>query len=290
MALDAAILAARVSSETGLHFVGTGGRNSDGTYTYQLQPSHHPAVHTFTLRIMVGWRSIEVAFAPGRFASELLQAMAATDLAGRAAFVSILGSGRERGAQIALVINNRDRDFADPTLWDDPWQSAQLILRKGMLPINNGNAASDAEVIGAWVICLAAAILALLPLEAEEPVEQVYPAEAVGGLPEGAKVSVVVNRYERDRRNRSAALAIHGHTCKVCGCDMGSCYGAAASGLIEVHHTTPVSRLGPDYVINPKTDLVPLCPNCHAVAHRRDPPYSVEELQTLLKGADDCRS
>ncbi|MGN6120555.1 MAG: HNH endonuclease [Rhodanobacter sp.] len=283
MALDAADLATRVSVETGLDFVGAGGRNADGSQTYQLQPSHHPAANTFTLQTLVGWRNIEVVFTPGSFSAELLEAMGLAEPTGRAAFVAVLGSSREHGAQVTLSLNNRERDFDDPTLWDVPWQNARLTLRKGMLPINDGDTVADAELIGSWVARLAAAILALLPLEADEADEQIYPDETIFGLPEGAKVSLVVNRYERDRRNRAAALAIHGHICKACASDMGRRYGATAAGLIEVHHTTPVSRLGPGYVIDPRTDLVPLCPNCHAVAHRRNPPYSVEELQSLLR-------
>jgi len=38
-------------------------------------------------------------------------------------------------------------------------------------------------------------------------------------------------------------------------------------GYIEVRHVVPVSQLGDDYVVDPKDDLIPLCPNCHAVAH-----------------------
>ncbi len=35
--------------------------------------------------------------------------------------------------------------------------------------------------------------------------------------------------------------------------------------------------------VNPKTDLVPVCPNCHAMLHRRDPPYDVEQLRGMLR-------
>lgn len=284
MMLDAATLATRVSTETGLNFIGAGGRNADGTHSYQLQPSDHPPAHTFTLQVLAGWRNIEVAFKPGNFAAELLQIMGMTEPAGRAAFVSVLDSSRERGAQVAFSLNKREHDFDDPAIWTVPWQNVRLSLRKGMLPINDGDVAADSELIGSWVARLAAAILALLPLEVDEAADQIYPAEEVAGLPEGAKVSLFVNRYERDRRNRAAALAIHGHTCKACSSDMGLRYGATAAGLVEVHHTTPISQLGPDYIINPRTDLVPLCPNCHAVAHRRDPPYSVDEIRGLLRG------
>jgi len=282
MTLNANTLAFRISSETGLDFVGSGGRVADGTQSYQLHPAHHPSAHTFVLKVQVGWRSIDLAFHPANFSGELIQAMGMADKSGQAGFVSILQSSQARGAQIGFSLNGQERTYDDPGIWTSPWQNMSLSMRKGMLPINDGDAAADEDLIGAWVARLSAAILALLPLEANETSEQINPAEMVAGLPEGARVAVVVNRYERDRRNRAAALAIHGHVCKACDVDMGYRYGSVAAGLIEVHHITPVSRLGPNYVVDPRTDLIPLCPNCHAVAHRRDPPYSVEELRALL--------
>ena len=74
-----------------------------------------------------------------------------------------------------------------------------------------------------------------------------------------------LNSRDGFKLNRAAALAIHGYLCKACDLDMGLRYGPAAAGLIEVHHVTPVSASGPGYIIDPKSDLVPLCPNCHFV-------------------------
>lgn len=282
MSINAGTLAARISSETGLEFSASGGMLTDKTQSYQLRPSHHPPAQTFSLQVQVGWRSIDLSFRPGSFSSELIQAMGIADRSGQAGFISVLQSSLENGAQINFSLNGRERSFDDPSIWDIPWQNMTLTLRKGMLPINDGDAAADEELIGAWVVRLSAAILELLPLEADESSESFNP-EVLQGFPEGASVAIQVNRYERDRRNRASALAIHGHICKVCGTDMGHRYGTAATGLIEVHHTTPVSQMGANYIIDPRVDLVPLCPNCHAVAHRRDPPYSVDELQKFLK-------
>jgi 5-methylcytosine-specific restriction protein A len=283
MAINVSALAARISSEIGLDFVESNGRGVVGAQAFQLQPAHHPPAHTFTLHIQLGWRSIDLTFRPGNFAGELLQAMGEADESGRIAFASVLRNAKENGALIVFTLNGSERSFEDWSIWDVPWQNMVLSLRKGMLPINNGDASADEDLIGVWLARLSAAILALLPLEADESPEQANPTENVAGLPEGAKVAVVVNRYERDRRNRAAALAIHGHICKSCDIDMGYRYGAVAAGLIEVHHNTPVSQMGPGYIVNPRTDLVPLCPNCHAVAHRRDPPHSLEELRRFFR-------
>ncbi|MBY6082744.1 HNH endonuclease [Ruegeria arenilitoris] len=89
------------------------------------------------------------------------------------------------------------------------------------------------------------------------------------------------------RRNRAAALAIRGNACLACGIYFGRTYGPQVDGYIEVHHVVPVSQLGRDYVINPKEDLVPLCPNCHSVAHRRNPPFTVDDIKRLFLEAGE---
>ncbi|MEZ1588195.1 HNH endonuclease, partial [Pseudomonas aeruginosa] len=76
-------------------------------------------------------------------------------------------------------------------------------------------------------------------------------------------------RYERDPTLRLQAIAIHGVACKACGFDFGKAYGEYAKGFIHVHHTQPISEFEAPKAVNPETDLVPLCANCHAVVHRR---------------------
>ncbi len=71
--------------------------------------------------------------------------------------------------------------------------------------------------------------------------------------------------------------------------DFGDVYGDFAQGFIHVHHKTPVSQAARDgqYRLNPKTDLVPVCPNCHAMLHRHpDDPCTVEKLKQLMEQAD----
>lgn len=104
------------------------------------------------------------------------------------------------------------------------------------------------------------------------------------GLPEGALAKVVVNKYERNPRNRAACLAYFGFNCYCCSFDFGSFYGDFAEAYIHVHHITPVSLLGEDYVINPIKDLIPLCPNCHAAIHISNPPLQPDELKSRIQG------
>lgn len=101
-------------------------------------------------------------------------------------------------------------------------------------------------------------------------------------LPEGAVTTVQVNRYERNPVNRLRCISHYGTDCWACGLDFKERYGPTAAGFIEVHHRTPVSALGGEYRIDPIRDLVPLCSNCHSVAHQRNPPYQPSEIRMFL--------
>lgn len=276
---DPQTVARRVSDETGLPFTSSSGRSADNQHWIELTPAGHRPAETFAIRTTIGWRSLDVRFEPGRFAGDLLRQMSRADGNGRSLFVAILDECTKDGATIDLKLNGATIDFHSAELWTGDWQSLVLHIRRGMLPINAGDNSEDERIVRQWTSRMAAAVLAILPLE---EVDADAPEPDFEGLPEGAKVRVEVNRYERDRRNRAAALAIHGYRCKACDTDLSAKYGEAAIGLIEVHHVTPVSMLGRDYQIDPSVDLVPLCPNCHSVAHRRCPPYSVGEVRAML--------
>ena len=283
MSLSADALAERVSGETGLVFAGTEGRDTDGNRWLDLHPAGHPVAATFSIRTVLGWRRLDVHFKPGNFSADLLEAMRSADETGRRAFNAVLDVCRLDGAEVLLMVNGAERAADDPQTWEPPWRSMGLVVRRGMVAIGEGDAAREAQLTELWTSRAAAAVLALLPLEQEDDGSPESDPD-VAGLPEGAKTRIEVNRYERDRRNRAAALAIHGYACKACDLKLDEQYGVAAAGLIEVHHVTPVSEVGAGYIIDPRDDLVPLCPNCHSVAHRRQPPYSVDELRQMLGG------
>ncbi len=107
--------------------------------------------------------------------------------------------------------------------------------------------------------------------------------DARGTWPEGSVARRLVNRYERSAEARRACLAIHGVRCAVCGIDFGEAYGEMGRGFIEVHHKPPLSGLPDGYRVDPASDLVPLCPNCHAMVHRMDDPADVEALSALWR-------
>ena len=266
--LDPQHLAKVISGETGLEFEAGTGLDSEGQRWYLLRPRGLPADHTFGMRTTLGWRRIRIDFEPGKFAGSLLADMGNVDVEGRSAFHAVLTDSHRLGAQIDLEVNGVPFSFDSDDVWTLTWGRLALSMKKGQLELGIDEGESDAHIVCRWTGRFAAAVVAILPTEeADGSVES-----EVIGYPEGALTTVQTNRYERDRRNRAAAIAIHGTACKVCGLEMGTRYGPVAAGFVEIHHITPVSKLGDGYVIDPARDLVPLCPNCHAIAHRRDPP------------------
>lgn len=102
---------------------------------------------------------------------------------------------------------------------------------------------------------------------------------------EGSKSSYFGTKYERRRELRSMAIKLHGVECKVCGFNFERAYGEHAKGFIHVHHVVPLSTFDGEKAVNPKTDLVPLCANCHAVVHlKRDMTLTIDELKEMLRG------
>lgn len=111
-----------------------------------------------------------------------------------------------------------------------------------------------------------------------------YPDELPGDKPyiEGLAQQVVVNRYERSIEARKACIRHHKCVCQVCLVDFSKRYGLLGIGFIHVHHRIPIATIGRDYRVDPIKDLVPVCPNCHAMLHRREPPLEIEELRGVL--------
>lgn len=134
----------------------------------------------------------------------------------------------------------------------------------------------------------------------ETPVKVIWTFEDVLGLPppgtmseeipadeydtvlEGAKKTVVVNVYERNPSARRRCLDRWGAVCQVCNFDFGATFGELGSGFIHVHHLKPLGELGGEYELDPINDLAPVCPNCHAMLHRKRPALTIEELRQLL--------
>lgn len=104
--------------------------------------------------------------------------------------------------------------------------------------------------------------------------------EETAGTTEGKRTVYYTTKYERSSKNREAAIRIHGTKCMICGFDFGQKYGELGKGYIEVHHIKPLATLEQEVVINPETDLICVCANCHRMLHRfKNYIVTVEELK-----------
>jgi 5-methylcytosine-specific restriction protein A len=66
--------------------------------------------------------------------------------------------------------------------------------------------------------------------------------------------------------------------------DFEKMYGELGRGFIHIHHVVPISTIGKEYLLDPVKDLVPVCPNCHAMLHRgiNGRVLTVEELRNVV--------
>ncbi len=102
---------------------------------------------------------------------------------------------------------------------------------------------------------------------------------------EGAKRTIVVNKYERSSKARENAVKFHGFKCKVCGISFEETYGLIGKGFIHIHHLVPINEIGKNYKIDYQRDLIPVCPNCHSMLHRKlnGKELTVDELKKLIE-------
>lgn len=103
------------------------------------------------------------------------------------------------------------------------------------------------------------------------------------GCNEGKTKYSYGKKYERNPENRKKAIEIHGATCKICGFDFEKTYGDRGKGYIEIHHINPLSQVDSEHPVNPKTDLIPVCSNCHRMIHRKkENVLSISEIKTMV--------
>lgn len=108
------------------------------------------------------------------------------------------------------------------------------------------------------------------------------PSDAVGVAMEGESETVLAKRRKRNEELRDAYVAKYGYRCGACDMLLSEVYGDAAKDLIEVHHLRPLSQRIEGASPTKLEDLVGLCPNCHSVAHRRNPVYSPAEIREFI--------
>jgi 5-methylcytosine-specific restriction protein A len=108
------------------------------------------------------------------------------------------------------------------------------------------------------------------------------PEGIINGASEGNHSFTITNRYERNPALRAACIEYFGVICQVCGFNFESAYGSLGKDYCHVHHIMPLSQMGGSRHVNPLTDLIPLCANCHAMIHRGSTVLLPEDLKRVV--------
>jgi 5-methylcytosine-specific restriction protein A len=237
----------------------------------------------FAVVLSASARRAEAVFLPDQYAGPMMRAMSEADAAARESFIGRLTAAKSGGMEVLVLLDKAPASADD--IRAGSWRSIEIECTQR---IQNVEAGGDPAGIEDGLSSVATTCLSLVTsLLSLEEVETGSAGER--GLPEGARISVIANRYERSPANRAACLEHYGPVCAACNFDFEAMYGELGAGYAEVHHIVPLSELGGSYVIDPITDLVPLCSNCHSMVHRVDPPMAIANLRKLI-GSQERRS
>lgn len=231
----------------------------------------------FSIIVKSEWRFLTAEFIHDNFSALLLKTMGNSPHSKKELFKSLSIKHTTYYSNLMMKVNGELVDPCVPEKWEEKWLKLQLKLTS--LPVvqtklkENSFEDKVIKILGD----LLGLVLSLLPVE-----ENIIEENGNIGLPEGALTKIEVNRYERSLVNRQNCLLLKGCKCNVCDFDFEKIYGAIGKNFIHVHHIVPISELGTGYEVNPEKDLVPLCPNCHAMIHKRNPPYTISELKLII--------
>lgn len=102
---------------------------------------------------------------------------------------------------------------------------------------------------------------------------------------EGARRSIAVNAFERSPEARAACIEKHGSSCAICKFDFAAEFGPELQGFIHVHHVVPLATIDRRYKVDPERDLLPVCPNCHAVLHYGGENRTPDQVRAMRRKA-----
>jgi len=265
-----------LSSELGVELISE--KNlADENNPYIIRFAGLDSSKSFSLVLSRSWKTTQIRFEADAFAGDVTQYLCEQINANRMQFQAIIESNKTSFSSISLEIDGRPFFGNSSELSQSPLLTFEVEALTSESSIEYGLLNDQEVALIEFAVALIATALPISSVVFRNPDE-------VLGYPEGAISHVLVNKYERDPRNRREAISIHGQSCMACGLNFREKYGTLGDDYIIVHHVVPVSQIGSDYVINPSSDLVTLCANCHAMVHRQDPPISVEQLRQILSG------
>lgn len=213
-------------------------------------------------------------FVPQQYSVPFVRNMGLRSLESKLKFAEYSKCLQNEGCIVDFRLNGLSINSTKPDEWPvESWDKIQLKVTK--VPFETTEGEDYGDLVLRYSHLMLGMILSLsdiVPLD-----------ETSIGYKEGAEQRILSKRYERNKLNRELCLLNKGYKCSICGFDFEESYGTIGRHFIHVHHVIPVSQIGADYIIDPIKDLIPVCPNCHAMLHRKDPPYLPEELKKDCK-------
>ena len=228
---------------------------------------------------------------PQKHARTLLETYSSASIEKRNLFFNYFDMLENLGAKINFLVNGSTNFTAEN--WPNNWRMFSCRITK--IPLTDDNDwADDFDILSNWLKHTINLFFTLLTIKDVEPYSEgdssycVRKSNGTLGYLEGTLTKVTVNKYERNPINRELCLSKKGYSCCICGFNFREHYGPIGKKYIEVHHVIPVSKIGPDYIINIDKDLVPVCSNCHSMLHRTDPPLLPEKLRSIIEDSKKC--
>ena len=238
----------------------------DHEYELRIRLAQIPAPHGFTMRIYDDYLSWKVQLHLDVFTAPLISAMQERYAERRLGLESYIELAEAKNNFFQLSINGKSENIS----FIEEWNEISLVLAKSYF-----SEESEFSSLSAVILDFMCIVLFLIIEDTEWVVGEDL------GKEEGAIFSEIVKKYERSRYNRALCLKFYGFMCRGCGDELEEKYGPIGTDVIHVHHIVPVSQMGNSYQLNPIKDLVPLCPNCHNIVHRVNPPLELNDLRTL---------
>lgn len=224
-----------------------------------------------------------MSFLPQKYSANMIRSMGHAAAEAKAQFCSFGKLLESNNAKISFSLNDFPASVTEYTEWPSEW--GKVSLRVSIAPVerDENDDISYLSTLKKYVPGFVGMIISLLNIVPVEDNEKQIEEVQQQGHEEGQKKISLATRYERNPINRAICLQEYGYSCQICGINFQQRYGDIGKQFIHVHHITPVSKMGEHYVVDPLTDLIPVCPNCHAMLHRTDPPLSPQDLKAQLE-------
>lgn len=249
--------------------------NSGGLQAWALRIGFGPDEPSVAIYLTSSPYSATAALVPDTFAGRLIRFL--SDQAGQVAelWQRMVDEFADDGTKIAININGFARSPMESA--NAEWQSLEIEATTGIeRPVNP-------QTRGRALASSTLGVLSLFAACFDHSNEEYGPDDDDGlGSEEGKAILRKSRRYERKSANRIRCLNHHGVDCVVCGFNFSEHYGEIGSDFAEVHHIFTVASMPDGYRPDPRTEMVPLCANCHRMVHRTTPPLKPEELRQHL--------